>query len=72
VIENVVVRDAGMEASPGVKVEGTANAKVTKLQCQKCAAAALGYACESKVTATDVTAAEGTPVGEEKPKDCAK
>lgn len=72
VLENVIVRDAGMEESPGVKVEHSANAKVSKLACQKCAAAALGYACDSKVTAADVTAAEGTKVGEDKPKDCPK
>jgi hypothetical protein len=55
VIQNVVVRDAGMEGSGGVKVEGGANATVTKLACAKCAAAALEIGCLANVTATDVT-----------------
>src|SRR5207253_1534769 len=68
ILENVVLRDAGGDA--GVEVGGGANAKITNLKCEKCAAAALSYECDSKVTASGVSAAEGTPTGEKKPEGC--
>jgi hypothetical protein len=67
VIDNVVVRDAGQQDSPGVKIEGSASAKVTRLACEKCAGPAISWQCQSKVMLADVRATEGTKKAEAKP-----
>ena len=61
------MRNAGQQDTPGVKVDGPANAKVTRLVCEKCAGAAIAWACEAKVVTADVKAAEGTRKAEDKP-----
>ena len=67
VIEHVVVRDTGQQGSPGVKIEGAANAKVTRLACEKCAGPAISWQCQSKVVLAEVRATEGTKKAEDKP-----
>src|SRR5262249_5085179 len=70
ILENVVVRDAGKDNVPGVASAGGAPVGVGGLACQRCAAAALSYACGAKVTAKNVTGEGGTKAALVTPSGC--
>ena len=70
VLEHVMLRNAGGEAA--VSVLGAADLKVNGLACARCYSPALTWSCASKVAATEVSFADGTPAGATPPDGCGK